>query len=294
MKAITPFRQDFLNRSPWTPAEPRGTTYAHGDDLQVHVLPFPETGESNYGFLLRHESTTLAVDVPQGCGDRYLAVAEELGWGPITDVLITHWHWDHNGDTSVVLNKSKAPKVMLVGGKVEFDKLVQSVPGDRWDRLVVDGEVLEIKPNLVFQCLHTPGHTKGHICYYLASHGLVFAGDTFFSMGCGRLFEGDAKDMWGSLSKFLTMPDDTAVYSAHEYTETNAKFTKSQTVIPCTEAVEQRVKEVLEMRERKLPTVPTVMEIEKQTSPFIRVQEGGRDPVETLRAVRGLRDNFRA
>ena len=119
--------------------------------------------------------------------------------------------------------------------------------------------------NAAVDVLEVPGHTVGHIAYYFADDGLAFVGDTLFALGCGRMFEGTAQQMWGSLEKLMALPDETAVYCAHEYTQANAAF--AITVEPDNEALRQRVDEIARLREQGLPTVPTSIGLERQTNP---------------------------
>ena len=124
-------------------------------------------------------------------------------------------------------------------------------------------------------------------------------GDTLFALGCGRMFEGTAQQMWGSLEKLMALPDETAVYCAHEYTQANAAF--AITVEPDNEALRQRVEEIARLREQGIPTVPTSIGLERQTNPFVRPQSTnlqqtidrvGSDPVAIFAETRKRKDNF--
>jgi len=145
----------------------------------------------------------------------------------------------------------------------------------------------------------TPGHTKGHICFYFAEAGKAFVGDTIFSLGCGRLFEGSPEEMWNSIQKLMALPDSTELYCAHEYTMSNGKF--ALTVEPDNKDLIARVKKVQDLRSQGIPTVPTTLALEKATNPFLRptspaIQRelgfDGSDVVEVFAQVRLLKDNF--
>jgi hydroxyacylglutathione hydrolase len=122
--------------------------------------------------------------------------------------------------------------------------------------------------SLEVRVLDTPGHTKGHVTYWIPSAEVAFAGDTLFAMGCGRVFEGSMEEMWRSLEKLARLPPATVVYCGHEYTEANAKF--SLTIEPENEALQARAREVATKRARGEPTLPTRIDIELATNPFLR------------------------
>lgn len=116
--------------------------------------------------------------------------------------------------------------------------------------------------------LDTPGHTRGHVSFYFKDSKAVFTGDTLFSIGCGRLFEGSPEQMWMSLTKLAALPDDTLVYCGHEYTMSNAKF--ALTVEPQNDALQSRFEKVKQLRQKGLATIPTTLGEEKETNPFLR------------------------
>ena len=152
------------------------------------------------------------------------------------------------------------------------------------DLVASDGDKFEFAGHDV-QVFHTPGHTNEHVVYYIPSAKSAFVGDTIFALGCGRLFEGTAEQMWDSLSKIMTLPDDTALYCAHEYTLSNAKFALS--VEPNNQDLLAAIEEAKAKRASNIPTVPTHVAKERLTNPFITAgnsQELGRR--------RALKDNF--
>jgi hydroxyacylglutathione hydrolase len=163
---------------------------------------------------------------------------------------------------------------------------------------VRDGDSFDFGSHSV-EVLETPGHTLGHIVYYVPGQSIAFVGDTLFAMGCGRLFEGSPDQMWNSLGKLMQWPDETVIYCAHEYTMANGKFALS--VDPTNDALQQRMLDVKDLRSRNIPTVPTSMGIEKATNPFLRAAEDslvnslsmqGRPAVEVFAETRSRKDNF--
>jgi len=129
-----------------------------------------------------------------------------------------------------------------------------------WD---MDGQRVEV--------IHTPGHTKGHCAFYFPESNAVFTGDTLFSLGCGRLFEGDAEEMYNSLARISSLPPETRVYCGHEYTQSNAKFAVAMD--PSNVALIQRNEEINHLREKNMPTIPTTIGLEIATNPFLRTSD---------------------
>ena len=148
-----------------------------------------------------------------------------------------------------------------------YDEAV-AIPG--LDRSQADGDEFEFAGRRV-QVIATPGHTAGHICYYLPDDGLLFAADTLFAMGCGRLFEGTAAQMFANMQRFKALPGDTIVYCAHEYTESNGRF--ALTVEPDNVALQARMADVVAARAHGEPTVPTTIAQERDTNIFMRAQD---------------------
>lgn len=207
-------------------------------------------------------------------------------------ILCTHHHGDHVGGVEELLVRYDMP---VYGPARERIPAITHRLSDG-DRVRLDALGLE------FQVLDVPGHTAGHIAYY--GHGLLFCGDTLFSAGCGRLFEGTAGQMHRSLSRLAALPPDTAVYCAHEYTAANLRF--ALTVEPDDSHVRDYQRQVSERRARREPTVPSTMAIERRINPFLRIHEpavrravaawAGHAPAsdtETLALLRRWKDGFR-
>ncbi len=222
----------------------------------IDVRMFPCLSD-NYGYLVHDPGSgaTAAVDTPDAeVIGRHL---RKQGWR-LTHILNTHHHADHVGGNRALQCSSDCETWGPAG---EAD----SIPG--LDRPLREGAVVSLGEWRV-EILETPGHTLGHICYYLPEAGVAFVGDTLFSLGCGRLFEGTAVQMWDSLGKLMRLPDDTRVYCAHEYTEANARFALS--VDPDNPELQARARHVRALRIRVAPTLPTTIGMEKQTNPFLR------------------------
>lgn len=223
----------------------------------------------NFGVLL-HDSesgTTISIDAPEETP--ILEALNRRGW-QLTHIFTTHHHQDHV-DGNLALKERFHCEI-----RGPHDEAI-AIPG--LDKTAADGDEFEIAGRRV-QIIATPGHTAGHICYYFPDNGLLFAADTLFAMGCGRLFERPAADMWHSFQKLMVLPDDTQVYFGHEYTLSNARF--AVTVDPENEALMRRLSEVEALRNEGRFTIPTTIALEKQTNPYMRVA----DP--SIRAHLGL------
>ena len=250
--------------------------------LKVHQFPCLS---DNYGFLARDEATgkVACVDTPDA--DAILAELQRLGW-PLDPILNTHWHPDHAGGNAAI----QAATGCQIVGPQEVTRIAPL------DRPVGDGDVVELGETRL-EVLETGGHTLGHISYVDAADRIAFVGDTLFALGCGRLFEGTAEQMWTSLSRLAALPDETRVYCAHEYTASNARFALSVDQSP---ALKARAEAVFAARERGEPTVPTTIGAEKAANPFLRAPAlkaglglaGASDP-EAFAAVRQAKDVFK-
>jgi hydroxyacylglutathione hydrolase len=220
--------------------------------ISVHQFPCLT---DNYGFLVRDEATgeVAAIDAPDG--EAVLREADQLGW-KIKLILNTHWHPDHAGGNAVI----KAQTGAHVVGPQEVERISPV------DKPVVDGDRVRLG-DTEFEVIATGGHTLQHISYFDAADGVAFVGDTLFALGCGRLFEGTAEQMFSSLARLKALPDETQVYCAHEYTAANARF--ALTVDDSPELAE-RARAVFAARERGEATVPTTIGLERATNPFMK------------------------
>ncbi len=238
----------------------------------------------NYGVLVHSPATgeTASID----CGDASAAMAalNEKQW-TLSHIFATHHHADHVAGLAE-LKSSNSCQVIGPSGISGIDKTV------------ADGDSFEFAGVRV-ETLHTPGHTKDMINYYLPTEKTVFTGDTLFSLGCGRIFEGDAKMMWNSLVKLTRLPEDTVVYSSHEYTQANAAF--AVTVDPDNKALQTRVAQIKSLRANNEPTVPSLLSDELATNPFLRAADPAirkhlnmtdATDTEVFAEIRSRKDNF--
>jgi hydroxyacylglutathione hydrolase len=244
--------------------------------LAVHQFPCLE---DNYGFLARDEATGTVACIDPPDGEAVLAALQASGWR-LDYIVNTHWHGDHTGGN----DRLRAATGALVIGPAEIgrrsvvDRVVR--PGDRVSVGITNFDVLD-----------TAGHTAGHVSYYAWTEPLVFVGDTLFAMGCGRIFEGTAEQMWSSLSRLARLPSTTRVYCAHEYTEANCRFALAY---DRSYDVMMRSAEVSAARRRGEPTVPTTIGAERATNPFLRAQQLLPElaPAAAFAKLRQLKDEF--
>lgn len=207
----------------------------------------------NYGALIHAPDGATAL-VDAGDASAALAALKKSGW-TLSHILVTHHHGDHTAGLAEVKAATGATVVGPAGGKTPVDMGVG------------DGDEFDFGGRKVC-AIHTPGHTLDMINYHFPEDGVAFTGDTLFTLGCGRVFEGDMDMMWRSLSKLAALPPETIIYSAHEYTLANARF--AVTVDPDNDALQARADKVAEMREAGEATSPTTLAEELATNPFLR------------------------
>lgn len=211
----------------------------------------------NYAVLLHEPGTgeTAVIDAPQAAPIK--AALAERGWR-LNHIFITHHHTDH---TAGIGELKAFYGAAVTGPELEADRIPGLTRGiSAGTNLVCAGHPIRV--------LETPGHTLGHVTYHFPEQSMAFTGDTLFSLGSGRIFEGDPEMMWASVSKIAALPDDTRIYCGHEYTLSNARF--ALTIEPENEALKARVKEVEALRAAGKPTLPAILGVEKQTNPFLR------------------------
>jgi len=253
--------------------------------LDIHQIPVLS---DNYVYLAHEAESGATAVVDPAVVEPVLAAAEAKGWA-ITHILNTHHHNDHTGGN---LEIKQHTGCTIVGPRADRDR----IPGI--DVEVGDGDTVMLG-NAEARVFDVPGHTRGHIAYWFEESDTLFCGDTLFAMGCGRLFEGTPQQMWSSLSKLKALPDETRVYCAHEYTQSNGRFALS--VEPDNAALVERMASVDAARSRNEPTVPSTMALERATNPFLRPDSddlqrtiglAGHDVVEVFAETRRLKDNF--
>jgi hydroxyacylglutathione hydrolase len=215
--------------------------------------------EDNYLWLIHGlgDASHQVVAVDPGDADRIEAVLSRDGL-TLTAILLTHHHRDHTGGVDALLARHPVPVYGPAGERVPLPG--HPIPRRGGDRVDLDALGLH------FDVLDVPGHTAGHIAY--VGHGALFCGDTLFSGGCGKLFEGTAAEMLQSLDQLATLPADTLVYCAHEYTMNNLRFARQ--VEPTNRALTAYDTEVSALRTQGLPTVPTALAHELAINPFLR------------------------
>ena len=243
----------------------------------------------NYTFLMHCAETgdTAVIDVPESA-----PIAAELnkrGW-TLTHVLLTHHHYDHVDGLEEL--KADYPDAVVVGATADAHRLPPL------DLKVKEGDTITVGIEWV-RVLEVSGHTVGHIAYHFPESEVAFTGDSLMALGCGRLFEGTPQQMFDSLSKLAALSPDTLICSGHEYTMSNAKFALS--VEPGNSALQARAKDTEAKRAAGEFTVPSLLQLELDTNPFLRwdsaevqasVGLDGSDPVAVFAAVRAAKDNF--
>jgi hydroxyacylglutathione hydrolase len=224
---------------------------------EIHLFPCLS---DNFGVLMHDPATgaTATIDAPEA--EPILAAAAAKGW-TITHILVTHHHADHVQGIPMVKDATGA-RVIANAADAHRIPLV--------DETVLPGGLARFG-SFAAAVIDTPGHTVGHVAYHFASEKLLFAGDTLFSLGCGRLFEGTPAQMWASLQELSLLPEETQVHCGHEYTASNARF--ALTVDPANADLQARAAEVDALRAAGKPTLPTTIGLELKTNPFLRAAD---------------------
>jgi hydroxyacylglutathione hydrolase len=225
----------------------------------AEIRTFPCLSD-NFGHLIHDTATrsTASIDAPEA--GPIIAALEREGWN-LTDILITHHHGDHVGGVAELKQKYGCRIV------APHDKTAKIA---NVDLRVANGDIVKVG-NLLGRVLETPGHTLDHISYVFDSEKALFAADTLFSIGCGRVFEGNYPMMWESLLKLRALPDDFKLYCGHEYTASNVKF--ALTVEPDNPALQARAAEVTRLRADSKPTIPALLGEEKKANVFLRADD---------------------
>ncbi|MGC1324472.1 MAG: hydroxyacylglutathione hydrolase [Xanthobacteraceae bacterium] len=221
----------------------------------------------NFGVLI-HDSasgTTASIDAPEA--GPVEAALKKTGWR-LSDILVTHHHADH---TAGIGELKARHKCRVVAPRAEAERIADV------DETVGEGDAVRVGA-LEGRVIETPGHTSGHISYFFPVDKLAFVGDTLFSIGCGRVIEGNPEMMWRSLLKLRSLPDYTRFYCGHEYTEANIRFAK--TIEPNNRALAARAEEVTRLLAAGEPTIPATIGAEKAANPFLRA-----DAAEVAKSV---------
>jgi hydroxyacylglutathione hydrolase len=242
----------------------------------------------NYVYLAYDPPTGACAAVDPAVAAPVLAALDRLGW-TLSHILNTHHHGDH---TSGNLELKHATGCSIVGHGRDRAR----IPGI--DVAVADGDQVMLGTQAA-RVIAVDGHTRGHIAYWFRQSSALFCGDTLFSLGCGRLFEGSAAEMWASLNRLRALPDDTRVYPAHEYTLSNARF--ALTIDPDNPALRRMADRAERLRRQNAPTVPSLLADERAANPFLRADEpalAGRlgladsEPAAVFAEIRRRKDVF--
>jgi hydroxyacylglutathione hydrolase len=241
--------------------------------MTVTASPVPIL-KDNYAWLLRDSGTGATAIVDPADANPIIEAIEKAG-GRLDLILLTHHHADHIAGVDEVRARFKCP---VVGAKADLHRL------PKVDEAVQEGDTVRLG-DATAQVIETPGHTRGQINYFFADGGVLLSGDTLFSLGCGRLIEGTAGEMFDSLHKLAALPRDTLVCCGHEYTEANARFALA--VDPNNTALHEFVGKVEQLRAAGQPSVPSVLGEELKANPFLLAPD-----VDSFAAVRAKKDRF--
>ncbi|MGD9809901.1 MAG: hydroxyacylglutathione hydrolase [Sphingobium sp.] len=241
--------------------------------MTIEIVGIPVLSD-NYVWLMHERVTGETIVIDPAVADPVLAAAEERGWR-ISQIWNTHWHADHVGGNAAI---KAATGCTVTGPAAEAAKI------DTLDVQVAEGDIAIIG-GLRAEVWAVPAHTAGHIAYYLPSAGVIFVGDTLFAMGCGRLFEGTAAQMYANMRRFAQLEDATKAYCAHEYTLSNGRFALAMD--PDNADLVHRMAQVVAVRDRGEPTVPMTIGEERATNPFMRATS-----VDDLARLRSAKDSF--
>ncbi|MEO1223401.1 MAG: hydroxyacylglutathione hydrolase [Pseudomonadota bacterium] len=251
--------------------------------LDVELIP---AFSDNYIYLLRDGATGTVAVVDPGDATPVIERLERDGL-PLDIILNTHHHADHIGGNAELVQRYGA---QLIGPAADAYRIPDL------DQAVSEGDTVSVGETKA-TVIETPGHTSGHITFWFGDDNALFCGDTLFSMGCGRLFEGTPAQMWNSLSKLRALPDAASVYCGHEYTLSNARFAAG--VEPDNAEVVDRLRQIEATRAAGKPTIPADLAAEKQTNPFLRADDprlaaalnmSDADPVDVFAEVRSRKD----
>ncbi len=239
--------------------------------MKVKIIPCLN---DNYSYLIFNEDTKIACVIDPSEAKPVITAIKKYDLN-LRYILNTHHHYDHVGGNK---DLKKMFNAKIIGFK-DDEKRIPEI-----DILVSDNQTWS-KDNFEIQVSHIPGHTKGHICFYFPKEKIIFTGDTLFSLGCGKIFEGTYKQMFDSLNKIKSFPPDTKVYCGHEYTLQNSKFCIKYD--PENLKLKNKIIEIKNKIDKGIPTIPSKIQDEIDCNIFLRAND-----LESFSKLRDLKDNF--
>ncbi|KAF1010344.1 MAG: Hydroxyacylglutathione hydrolase GloB [Acinetobacter bereziniae] len=241
--------------------------------FKIHVIDVKNQLQ-NYIWLIEHQQSqhVIAIDPTEASLVEDYCKEHQLN---LEQIWLTHWHKDHIGGVPELIADRNIP---VYGPRAELSHIpFITHPLQHDDQFEFHGLNIDI--------IAVPGHTLGHIVYFIDALDSLFCGDTLFAMGCGRMFEGTAEQFYHSLNRLAALPPRTKVYCTHEYTLSNAQFALH--IEPENRAIQQRAEQIKQLREQGKITLPSSIEIELETNPFLRVESA-----EEFARIRAMKDNF--
>ena len=239
--------------------------------MRVEIIPCLQ---DNYSYLIIDENNNSACVVDPGEAKPIVDYLKNKNI-KLRYILNTHHHFDHIGGNEYLKKKFGS---IVVGFKKDINRIPEI------DILLEDNQIWKAE-NFEAKIIHIPGHTSGHICFHFFQEKLVFTGDTLFSLGCGRIFEGTYKEMFESLNKIKSLPEETKVYCGHEYTLSNLKFCIKYN--PENRNLKKKAENIKKKIDNGLPTIPSTIKDELECNIFLRVND-----VKSFSKLRDLEDNF--
>lgn len=242
-------------------------------DYKVHLLDI-QNSLQNYIWLIEHlpSKQAVVIDPTEAQYVTHFCQQHDLS---LTQIWLTHWHKDHIGGVPELMQQYQ---VQVYGPREELSKIPFI------DHPLQDQQQINFQ-DLTVEIISVPGHTFGHIVYFIEELNSLFCGDTLFAMGCGRVFEGTFEQMYHSLNRLAALPEETLVYCTHEYTLSNAKFACH--VEPDNLAIQERFEQVKALRQQGFATLPSTIALELATNPFLRANS-----VTEFQRLRELKDQF--
>ena len=262
--------------------------------MAIEIVTLPCL-EDNYAYIIHDPVSTATALVDVADHEPILAELDRRGWR-LTDVWITHHHWDHVDGLAPLLDALAAKGIapLVTAAAADMHRMPEGLITDT----VEEGSNMRFGDHPV-QVFDVSGHTINHIAFYLAAANAAFTADSLMALGCGRLFEGTPAQMWKSLQKLRVLPPETVICSGHEYTASNAKF--ALTIEPDNSELTSRVRAVTAARDKGVPTVPSLLSDEINTNPFLRADHpdlqhavgmAGANASEVFAHVRRAKDQF--